>query len=79
MGTQPRSPAEHYAEAERALAAAESPGAGGEPQTAALLLALAHAVMATVPRRALRSRHQHPTYTGGSPSERWLHGEEGDR
>ena len=52
MATQPRLPGEHYADAERLLDAAD------ETPASAPLLALAHAVLSTAPRRArLVERH----------------------
>jgi hypothetical protein len=50
----PRAQQEHYREAERLVAAAES---SSEQVTAgAVLLALVHAVLATVPRRSVPKR-----------------------
>jgi hypothetical protein len=76
MSSPSRSPSEHYSEAERLAAAAES--SDEEVSAAAVLLALVHAVLAQTPRKALRGRHQHPRYTapaGNSPRERWLRGD----
>ena len=71
-----RTPAEHYAEAARLLAAAES-SRTTEIQTTDALIAVGHAILATVPRR--RSRLQRaerlPRETGGSPRARWERGE----
>jgi len=53
MSTQPRSPAEHYADAEPLLAAAEG-SITERIQTASALIALAHAVLTLSPRRARR-------------------------
>ena len=77
-------PSDHYREAERLLAAIESPGTGLEVQTVAASAALVHAILATVPAKALRGRHQRPKRyvatpidsSGGSPSQRWLRGDD---
>jgi hypothetical protein len=77
-GTRP--PVEHYREAERLLAAMESPGVGLEVQTAAVSAALVHALLATVSPRSLRRRHgkQHPggSPTGSSAADRWMFGQD---
>jgi hypothetical protein len=81
MPTQPRSPAEHYAEAARLLAAAES-SRTTEIQSVDALIALGHAVLATVPKR--RSRQRKSAYpnldmrSGGSPRARWERGDDED-
>jgi hypothetical protein len=79
MSTEPRSPAEHYAEAERLLAAAESSVAVAAEQMAeiAALAAIAHALLCSAPRRA-RRRPEPPAQRGGSPHSRWLYGEDGN-
>jgi hypothetical protein len=74
------SPAEHYEQAERLLAAAES-SRTAEMQTSDALIALGHAVLATVPRRRARQRGlwEPGSYkSGGSARQRWLHGEDED-
>jgi hypothetical protein len=71
MPTEPRTPADHYREAERLIAAtAETP-------TSAPLLAVAHALLCAAPRRA-RRRPQPAAGHGGSPQQRWLYGQDGD-
>jgi hypothetical protein len=72
MPTQPRSAAEHYSAAERLLAAAPE-----EPSTA-VLAAICHAVLATVPKKQLRGRHSKP-YRGNDlpPSLSWGDDKEG--
>jgi hypothetical protein len=79
MPTQPHTPSDHYAEAERLLAAAES-SRTAEMQTADALIALGHAVLATAPRRRSRQRAYRVSSPrpGGSPRERWLHGHDDD-
>jgi hypothetical protein len=80
MPTQPRTPSEHYQQAERLLAAAES-SRTAEIQSVDALIALGHAVLATAPRRRSRQRPKSaallPT-SGGSPRQRWLHGHDED-
>jgi hypothetical protein len=74
----PRTPAEHYAEAARLLAAAES-SRTAEIQSVDALIAVGHAIMATVPKRRTRQRVQIWTPDhGGSPRQRWLHGHDED-
>jgi hypothetical protein len=68
-----RTPAEHYAEAARLLAAAES-SRTAEIQSVDALIALGHAVLATAPRRRSRQRRIPISESGGSPRQRWLHG-----
>jgi hypothetical protein len=53
MSSTPRTPAEHYAAAERLLAAAETSRTDGIQQTDALI-ALGHAILTLSPRRARR-------------------------
>jgi hypothetical protein len=53
MTTEPRSPSEHYIEATRLIASVPE-----TPQTAPIL-ALAHALMASTPRRVVRKATQH--------------------
>jgi hypothetical protein len=79
----PRTPAWHYAESERALAAAES---SIEPsiQTVAALICIGHALLCAAPRRARSSRERSSHQPGGesmSPQQRWLYGDdnEGDQ
>jgi hypothetical protein len=55
--TQPRSPAEHYAEAERLVAAAKF-SITEQMQNTAALIALTHAVLTLSPRRARRVERQ---------------------
>jgi hypothetical protein len=73
MTSTPRTPADHYRDAERLLAAAES-SRTTEIQASDALIALGHAVLATAPRRARRRPAIPPSTTGGSPRQRWLHG-----
>jgi hypothetical protein len=77
MNTVPRTPADHYREAERLLAAAES-SRTAEIQSTDALIAIGHAVLATVPpRRARRRPATQPTSaTGGGPRQRWLNGQD---
>jgi hypothetical protein len=75
MSSAPRSPSEHYVEATRLLAAAESSVTDGIQQTAALC-AIGHALLAQAPRRA-RKAPQQPARHGGSPQTRWALGEDG--
>lgn len=64
MSSPSRSPSEHYQEAERLIAAtAETP-------QSAPLLALAHALLAAAPRRALRG-HTPPDHGGLPPALSW--------
>jgi hypothetical protein len=68
-----RTPAEHYAEAARLLAAAES-SRTAEIQSVDALIALGHAVLATVPKRRSRQRELRIPgiqNSGGSPRQRW--------
>jgi hypothetical protein len=74
MSTEPRSAAEHYLEATRLLAAAESSVTDGIQQTAALI-AIGHALLAAAPRRARKAPHE-PARHGGSPQQRWLYGDD---
>jgi hypothetical protein len=79
MTSTPRTPAQHYAEAERLLGAAES-SRTAEIQSVDALIALGHAVLATVTPRRSRRRERaalRPT-TGGSLRQRWLHGDDED-
>jgi hypothetical protein len=73
-------PSEHYEQAERLLAAAES-SRTAEIQSVDALIALGHAVLATVPKRRSRQRKsERPVRTsGGSPRARWERGEDGQR
>ena len=75
MNTVPRTSAEHYREAERLLAAAES-SRTAEIQTSDALIAIGHAILAGTPRRARRRPAMPPAAIGGSPRERWLHGDD---
>jgi hypothetical protein len=84
MNSTPRTPADHYREAERLLGAAES-SRTAEIQSSDALIALGHAVLATVPKRRTRSRlsrlESPPAaggLSGGSPRQRWLHGDDQD-
>jgi hypothetical protein len=75
-----RTPAEHYREAQRLLGAAES-SRTAEMQTTDALIAIGHAVLATVPKRRSRQRPKSapPVRTsGGSPRQRWLSGQDDD-
>jgi hypothetical protein len=75
VATQPRSPSEHYRDAERLLTAAES-SVAESIQVNAALLAVAHAVLATVPPRRAPRREPAPPPRGGSPRHRWLYGDD---
>jgi hypothetical protein len=77
MTSTPRTPAEHYQQAERLLAAAES-SRTAEIQSVDALIALGHAVLATCsPRRARRPKSERPVRTsGGSPRARWELGDD---
>ena len=72
-----QSPSEHYREAERLLAAMESPGVELEAQRAAASAALVHALLATVPPKSLGRRHARVRYdsAGRTPTDRWLRGD----
>jgi len=73
-----RTPANHYQEAERLLCAAES-SRTESIQVADALIAIGHAVLATVPKRQSRRREVSKLDTsGGSPRHRWLHGDDED-
>jgi hypothetical protein len=80
MNTVPRTPAEHYREAERILNAL--PRHGLDPAQLVVLeplAALAHALLAAAPRAARRRErterhHQRPA--GGSPRDRWISGQD---
>jgi hypothetical protein len=78
----PRTPAEHYRDAARLLAAAES-SRTESIQSVDALIAIGHAIMATVPKRRTRQRNSvTPSHSaGGSPRARWERGdtEGGDR
>ena len=76
MTSTPRTPADHYREAERLLGAAES-SRTSEIQSSDALIAIGHALLAAAPRRARRLATP-PGTTGGSPTERWLHGHDDD-
>jgi hypothetical protein len=58
MSSSPRSPQEHYRDAERLLAAAES-SRTEQIQTVDALIAIGHALLAAAPRRA-RKPEQRP-------------------
>lgn len=72
MPTQARTPQDHYQDAERLLAAAE------ETPASAVLLALTHAVLATVPRRSAPKRRNPQPRHSGSPANRWLFDDDTD-
>jgi hypothetical protein len=76
MPTQPRTPSDHYQEASRLLAAAESPTVDPGLRDLSARLALAHAVLTLAPRKARRVPAPPGRHTGGSPTERWLRGDE---
>jgi hypothetical protein len=67
---------EHYREAERLAAVAESTGA--DPGAAAAVAGVIHALLASAPRRARRGAHDYPRPGGGSPQRRWLYGDDSD-
>ncbi|HEY3714372.1 MAG TPA: hypothetical protein VGL39_07595 [Jatrophihabitantaceae bacterium] len=80
MATQPRSPSEHYAEAERLLAVAESAGTDRRIQQVAALAGVGHALLAAAPRRARRGKRapdatRTPT---NHPRYRWIVGDDQD-
>jgi hypothetical protein len=71
-------PNEHYRQAERTLTALESLRLDELPEAAVVeaLAAIAHAMLATAPRRARRhnrstDRHERPT-VGGTPRHQWI-------
>jgi hypothetical protein len=76
MPTEPRTPAEHYREADRLAQVAESTGT--DPGAAAELAGIIHALLASAARRARRGAHAHPRPGGGSPQQRWLYGDDSD-
>jgi hypothetical protein len=75
VSSSPRSPSEHYVEAERALAAAES-SVAEQMQNSAALIAIAHAILTLSPRRARRGPDASSPQSGGSPQQRWLRGDD---
>jgi hypothetical protein len=78
MNTSPRTPAEHYREAERLLGAAES-SRTAEIQSTDALIALGHAVLALAPKRRSRQRPESDVprrISGGSPRQRWERGDD---
>jgi hypothetical protein len=75
MATQPRSPSEHYRDAERLLTAAES-SVTESIQVNTALLAVAHAVLATVPPRRAPRRESAPPPRASNPQHRWLYGDD---
>jgi len=66
MPTQPHTPSDHYRDAERLLAAAES-SVTEQLQNTSALLALAHAVLTLSPRRARRVERPGRHANGGLP------------
>src|SRR5262249_8510378 len=64
--TQPLSPAEHYAAAERLVAAAES-SITDQIQTVSALIALTHAILTLSPRKARRVERQPRHASNGLP------------
>lgn len=75
MPTVPRSPADHYAEAERLLTVAESPTIDPGIRDLSALLVIGHALMAAAPRRARRQQRPPAARRHGSPANRWLFGD----
>jgi hypothetical protein len=72
-----RSPSEHYTEAERLLATAESPTIDPGLRDLAAMLVIGHALLASAPRRARRRPEPPaPRHGGNSPTERWLRGDD---
>jgi hypothetical protein len=67
MSTVARSPSEHYQEAERLLATAESPTVDPGLRDLSALLVIGHALLAAAPRRALRGHEPRYTNHGGIP------------
>jgi hypothetical protein len=65
--TEPQSPAEHYAAAERLVAAAESSTAE-QIQTAIALIALTHAILTLSPRKARRAERPARHASNGLPT-----------
>jgi len=77
MPTQPRSPSEHYQEASRLLATAESPTVDPGLRDLSARLALAHAVLTLAPRRARRvERPARHAGNGLPPHLQWGDSEE---
>jgi hypothetical protein len=77
MPTQPRTAQQHYADAERLLAAAESTGTDPRIAAVAALTGIGHALLAAAPRRARRTPTPPARHTGsGSPTNRWLYGDD---
>jgi hypothetical protein len=66
MPTKPRAPSDHYQEALRCLGVAEGSHEPAEDRTVAALCAVAYAMLAAAPRRALR--------IGPRASARWIPG-----
>ena len=79
MASSPRSSAEHYAEAERLLAVAESTGTDRRIQQVAALAGVGHALLAAAPRRARRGKRA-PDAPGRPPAPRyrWLFDDDQD-
>jgi len=75
MTSPSRSPREHYRDAERLLAAAET-SRTEQMQSVDALIAIGHALLAAAPRRARRQPHQPGQHIGESPTERWLRGDD---
>lgn len=68
----PRTAQQHYQDAERLLAVAESTGTDPNIQLVAATAAIAHSLLAAAPRRA--RRHFEPPARHSSPGDRWLCG-----
>jgi hypothetical protein len=76
MATQPRSPSEHYQDAERLLEVAESQAVDPGLRDLSAMLALAHATLASAPRRARRQPAPAGRHAGGTTAQqRWLFGD----
>jgi hypothetical protein len=71
MATQSRSAAEHYADAERLVRSVP------ENPNNAVALATVHALLAAAPRRARKTPAAPGRHVNGSPTERWLYGDDG--
>jgi hypothetical protein len=70
-----QSPSDHYRDAVRLLAAAESAGTDPAVQAVAALAAIGHCLLAAAPRRARRAQHEPSRRReGGSPRQRWING-----
>jgi hypothetical protein len=76
-----RTPSDHYRDAVRLLAAAESPGVDTDIARIAALAAIGHVLLASAPRRARRDRTASVEHGGGGVLHRWItgHDQDGDQ